>query len=403
MPATDLESVRRARERLAHPREWSWGRIAIGGVGLFAAMSIFSDILYYAASQEHSTQTRVLAIVANVLLLASLILSVRWTRACAATGILAMIGSLASGQLPIGLFASAVIFFVAAMRRDRIVGAVIAVTMTLWTAGAIYSRGTTYLADMLWLIGLWVSVATLCGWALGNALRRGTAAERRAADLEAQAAQVRQRERQVLARELHDVVAHGLTLISMQAAVMRVSTEPEQLETARDAIERSSRESLEELKRLLQVLRASEVITDEVTAAADPSDEHVERSDFEALVERLADDLRAVGHTVHVDCEVGQLAHSVQLAADRVLREATTNIVKHAGKGTDCRIAVRDTGETLIIDVANELRSERLTEIGSSRLGVVGLTERVELLGGSLSAGQEGDRWHMHATLPLVS
>lgn len=370
-------------------------------MSIFAVLAIGSDITGLAARQDLPSVERGVAIVGNLLLLSALGLAVRWTRAALVTAILAMIASLVAWQLPIGLFAFAVVIFVAALRRDLFVGVTIGIAVVAWLGASVVMRGTANLQSTIRLVLLTVLVAGLVGWILGAEIRRGTAAERRAQALEIEAAEVRTRERQVLARELHDVVAHGLTLISMQAVVMRVTSKPEQREAARGAIERSSRESLEELKRLLQVLRASDVMTDDATVAQQGALEESSRSDVEALVDRLAEDLRAVGHIVHVDCAVGPLAHSVQLAADRVLREATTNIVKHAGKGTTCRITVRDTGRTLVIDVANELRSERPAQLGSTRLGVVGLTERVELLGGSLSAGREGERWHMHALLPL--
>ena len=120
------------------------------------------------------------------------------------------------------------------------------------------------------------------------------------------------------------------------------------------------------------------------------------------VVARLADDLRGVGHSVEAVCEVGTVPHSVELAADRVLREAMTNIVKHGGASTSCTLSVREVTGWLEIDVANEVRAERLADLGSTRLGIVGLAERVELLGGSLDAGLDGGRWRVRVRLPLL-
>lgn len=375
--------------------------------------NFFSDFIYYAEQDSLPVATRITAVASVCLGLFAMALAARWTRIATAVAILTLATSLLSHQLPYGLGVIAVFVFLAALRTDAVAGAMIGVASVAWLIG-IALRSTERAELVAWTVVMLSLISGFVGWTLGATRRRNVVIEQRAAQLEAQVARVRQRERQSLARELHDVVAHGLTLISMQATVLRIAPDPGMQETARDAIERSSRESLEELRRLLQVLRASDVIADEggepeALRDADGSTQEADKghaghgrpmTDLARLVDRLADDLRAAGHTVRVDCSVGRLAPSVQLAADRVLREATTNIVKHGGATTACDMLVRDTPDGLVVEVANDIGGRALADFGSTGLGVIGLTERVELLGGRFEAGPDGERWRVRAVLP---
>lgn len=441
------------RRRFERPR-WSWGLAAYVVVVVFAISGVVSDIGIFVSRPELTAFERASAIAADLLLLASIVLARWFSRVAVAAALLALGMSYVAWQGGIGFFAVGVAVFVVALRADRAAALVVAAGVAAWVV-ALGLRDVRIIDGLAWLLPSLVLAAGLGGWALGRTTRRAGAAEARAQALEAEAAGVRLRERQLLARELHDVVAHGLTLISMQATVLRVTQDPAQQETARAAIERSSRDSLDELKRLLQVLRASDIVSDDATvigseplaaagdaqdvvgadrlvggatvraatgaacaagsAATAPAsggvavwpegagghaDASVER--VSRLVDRLATDLRAVGHPVDVTCSVAPLAQSVEGAADRVLRESVTNIVKHAGTDSRCAIDVRTTADALEICVDNEVRDEHLVDLGSTRLGLIGLTERVELLGGGLRAGLDGDRWRVRAVLPLA-
>lgn len=251
--------------------------------------------------------------------------------------------------------------------------------------------------DVMFMILPVVLAVGALSWALGNTVRRRARAEERVAELARQAERARQRERSLLARELHDVVAHELTIITMQASLMRMTDEPGQLAEARDEIERTSRTALDELKRLLQVLRTSDMIDE--SGAAEPRE-------VSAVVDAVAERLRALGFPVEVSCEVGPMPRSVELAADRVLREATTNIVKHAPEGAPCRIAVREEDAVLRIlvsnrDVAPGAPGAR-RGLPSTRLGLSGLEERLSILGGTFHAFRSDGLWVVEAILPFA-
>jgi len=237
-----------------------------------------------------------------------------------------------------------------------------------------------------------VAFVVVAAWLLGNTVLRRQAAEARVTELAEQAQLARERERSLLARELHDVVAHELTIIAMQASLMRLTTDETELAAARGVIEETSRRALGELKRLLQVLRTSDGVP-EVGAA--------QQASVAVVVDAVADQLKALGYTVESSCHAESMPRSVELAADRVLRESATNIVKHAPEGARVWVDVAADGDALSIVVANEdVGRRRRGEISSTHLGLSGLEERLSLLDGSFSAGREDGRWVVRSRIP---
>lgn len=289
------------------------------------------------------------------------------------------------------MLATVIVAGAAAYRADR---RVVAATLGVYFAAKTFTltirpdlTGQLFFAEFP-ATGLLVGLM----WVVGAAVRRRQAAELRVAELAEQAQLARERERSLLARELHDVVAHELTIIAMQATLMRMSTEPDDVAAARQVIEETSRRALDELKRLLLVLRTSDVLPE--TAAA-------QQASVASVVQAIAEQLRGLGHEVTASCQAGALPRSVELAADRVLRETATNIVKHSPEGSSVSIEVVDDGAALSIVVANTVTDHRARgSISSTHLGLPGLEERLSLLRGTFSAGREGDRWVVRSVIP---
>lgn len=279
----------------------------------------------------------------------------------------------------------------AAYRADRrivaLAGAVYVGAKSIYLA-AVPAETSPFLSIELPFVVALIGV----GWLIGNTVRRRQAAEERVLELAEQAQLARERERQLLARELHDVVAHELTIIAMQSTLMRMTADPDDIAAARGVIEETSRRALDELKRLLSVLRTSEVLPEAVAA---------HQASVASVVDAVADQLRALGHEVTVTCQVGDMPRSVELATDRVLRESATNVAKHAPHGSRVWLEVTEDGEALLIVVANDDVGRRpLGPISSTHLGLSGLAERLSLLGGVFSAGRVGDRWVVRSRIP---
>lgn len=182
-------------------------------------------------------------------------------------------------------------------------------------------------------------------------------------------------ERLRIARELHDVVAHHMSLINVQAGVALhlVDRRPEQAQTALKAIKDASKEALVELRSLVGVLR------DETAAA--PLAPAAMLGSLDELIERSAH----AGLTVRkvVDGDVRRLPAAVELAAFRIVQEAITNVVRHSG-ATHADLHLAYGSDMLSVRIDDDGRGAHPPEAGS---GLRGMAERAAALGGTLTVG----------------
>jgi signal transduction histidine kinase len=181
-----------------------------------------------------------------------------------------------------------------------------------------------------------------------------------------------------IARELHDVVAHGMSVITVQAGFAGlVSDDPDEVRSALDSIETTGRQTLGEMRTLLEVLRDGAEL-DEPTFSPAPG-----LGGLEALVDRVRDAGVEVALT---RCgPTRALPPLVELNAYRIVQEALTNVVKHAGS-VRATVRVEDTDGELVIIVRDDgpLRMNAAVEPGH---GITGMLERARILGGTLRAG----------------
>jgi signal transduction histidine kinase len=200
-------------------------------------------------------------------------------------------------------------------------------------------------------------------------------------------------ERLQIARELHDVVAHHISLINVQAGVALhiVDRKPEQAETALRAIKDASKEALLELRSLVGILRdVDEAAPRRPTGTLASLDDLVERSGHAGL---------HVRKTIRGD--VRPLPSSVELAALRIVQEAITNVVRHAG-AAHADIVLTYEPESLTVTVEDDGRGFVAGDAGGT--GIVGMRERAETLGGTIEVGRgPGGGTRVHASLPLRS
>jgi signal transduction histidine kinase len=247
-----------------------------------------------------------------------------------------------------------------------------------------------------WLVLVVIGHAGLVGWgALAEARRVVIASlEERALRAEAEQgrriAEARAAERTRMARDMHDVLAHRLSLLATYAGALefRPDLAPEKVSKAAGVIRSGVHQALDELRDVISVLRDG---TDDSLARPVPA-----LADLPALVEET----QAVGTPVAVqDSLVSQPPGTTGRTAYRVLQEALTNARKHA-PGQPVSIALDGTpGEHLIIAVTNPLCSEP-TVIPGTGTGLGGLTERVRLAGGQLDHQVTAREFRLHALLP---
>jgi signal transduction histidine kinase len=251
------------------------------------------------------------------------------------------------------------------------------------------------IGDYLWS-AITFSVAWILGFALGGRLRETDTARRLAeqAELEReeQARIAVAEERARIARELHDVVGHSVSVMTVQASAVRRLLEPDQ-DKEREAllvVEQTGREALAEMRRMVGVLRRP----DEAPALApQPSLEHIEKLVAHTRETGLPVALRIEGTPV-------ELPAGIDTTAYRIVQEALTNAVKHA-RASKAEVLVRYANGTVELTVTDDGRGDG--DGGGSGHGLVGMRERVSVYGGELEAGpQPSGGFRLRATLPVT-
>lgn len=278
-------------------------------------------------------------------------------------------------------------------------GTTIGIAVSL--AGSALSENMTTDELILTAVANYVVYAT--AWILGDNVR-----VRRAytASLEARAAMLeRERgeharlavaeERARIARELHDVVAHHVSVMVVQSAAARrvLATDPGLATEALDVVETTGRQALVEMRRMLGVLRSDE-----------PSDDLAPQPSLERL-DSLIDQVRDAGLDVDLVVEGDRrpLSAGIDVNAYRIVQEALTNVLKHAGKAR-ATVRVRFGERDLDLEISDDGRgaAAAILDAPGDGQGLVGMRERVQLHGGQLQAGprMEGG-YRVKARLPI--
>ncbi|MEV0963947.1 sensor histidine kinase [Streptomyces sp. NPDC049910] len=254
-----------------------------------------------------------------------------------------------------------------------------------------------------------MTVPFALAWVLGDSLRTRRAyfaqLEERASRLEkereAQSKVAVAAERARIARELHDVVAHNVSVMVVQAdgAAYVLDAAPDQARQALETISSTGRQALAEMRRLLGVLR---------TGDAPETGEYVPQPDVEQIKE-LVEQVRAAGLTVdfRIEGTPRPLPSGVELTAYRIVQEALTNTRKHGGPdaGASVRLVYFDDGLGLLVEDDGRGAAHELYEDGGADgkgHGLIGMRERVGMVGGTLDAGpRPGGGFRISALLPL--
>ena len=238
-----------------------------------------------------------------------------------------------------------------------------------------------------------VGVGFVVVWAVGR--RAGSReAELRAAH--AAASHAAELERARIARELHDVISHNVSVMVVQAAAGRdvFDSHPERTREALGAIELAGREALGELRRLLSVVREPDGEARAELRAPQPG--------LDGLG-ALADQVRGAGLDVRLDLDYPErpLPPGIELSVFRVVQEALTNVLKHADASA-AEVEIRQTGGRLELCVADDGSGRARAANGAAGNGLAGMRERVTLLGGSFAAEERPEGgFAIRASIPL--
>ncbi|WP_242907756.1 sensor histidine kinase [Actinomadura terrae] len=197
------------------------------------------------------------------------------------------------------------------------------------------------------------------------------------------------KERAQLAREMHDVVSHQVSLIAVRAGALQVSTGDPDAKEAATTIRRLSVQTLDELRHMVSVLRAPGSPPTELTPQ--PT-----LAQLQTLVAGCG-----IQADLHVDLD-GELPAPVQRAIYRTVQEALTNARKHA-PGSSTRVEVRHRDGTVRTTVTNTAPTRPALPLPSAHQGLIGLRQRAEILGGALEAGPTPDHgYHLSLDIPIA-
>jgi signal transduction histidine kinase len=304
-----------------------------------------------------------------------------------------LVGMLAPSGTGFAHLSMVVAFFVAATttkRRQAWLALALAFVWDVWLAPLAYRYPIPPLNDMLLLAG-WLLALVIAAEATRIRAER-VAATRASRQIEQRRRQSEERLR--VARDLHDVIGHNISLINVQASMGLdlMDRQPEQARAALSAIKSASKEALEELRTLLMTLRRDDDVAPRSPAPG-----------LDRLPE-LIDLTRAAGLSVQVEVtgEPPLLPAAVHLAAYRIIQESLTNVARHAARA---RVTVRVTFDDA--DMHVEIDDDGTAPAGGAAAtgtgsGITGMRERATALGGELSAGfRRGGGFRVSARLPV--
>ena len=288
-------------------------------------------------------------------------------------------------------------------RRVSVIAAVVvaATYFALITSKVGISAGLTGLIQTqlavlgAWVLGTWAQTRRRYASAVAETARLQSLAA------EATAERAVQAERDRIARELHDIVSHHVSVMVIQAGAARTALDrrPDEARTALEAIERTGRQAMTDMRRMLDILGEGGASgTGATEAGLEPM------PDLGRLGE-LVDEVRAAGLpvTLRIDGTPPPIDRGVGLSAYRIVQESLTNALKHAA-GARAEVVVRYGPRSVDLQITDEggaARPDLADRGGASGRGLVGMRERVALYGGTLEAGPTSTGFRVVARLPI--
>jgi signal transduction histidine kinase len=255
-----------------------------------------------------------------------------------------------------------------------------------WTQARSTAAFFSVVVGAVWIFGIY----TYTRRAYLRSLEERAARLERERDTQVQVAMAAERAR--IARELHDVVAHNVSVIVVQAdgAAYAIESDKERAKQALEAISATGRTALAEMRRLLGVLRES-----------DEGGSYAPQPGVEQLTD-LVDQIRASGLPLRfqIDGVPQELSQGLQLTVFRIVQEALTNTLKHAGTGATAHVNLHYGDESVEVRIRDDGRGAAAGDDGRGH-GLVGMRERVAMYGGSAQARpRPGGGWEVVARLP---
>lgn len=203
------------------------------------------------------------------------------------------------------------------------------------------------------------------------------------------------RERDLIADELHDIVAHEITIVALHAAVLDRTKDDSTRQLSQTAIREAAVQALTDIRRVLGMVRGEENLTPERVPSPDTLD-----ATIGAVVKEL--EMAGIAVSVAVPDEI-RLPNASLLALIRVIRESSTNVLKHATGARHVRIAVTVQHGWVNLEFSDDSPAASTAGLPSSGYGIMRLRERFRVFGGTFEAARSRKGWVVTASLPLAA
>ncbi len=385
-------------------RSRTLNRILLVLVTVFITISLVSDVVLALGGQARLSPG-----VTLVNILTSLAFYVLWMRTTYA--FVAVVPALLASHL--------------VDERGSIAFLLLALPLMLAVVAATASRAFSYLAlavALAWALFipvssprdaevLWIAIPLIlatwgAGLFVGWMLDRRALDRRRIVEANRRAAAAAQEERRSLARDLHDIVAHNLTIISMQARAATYAGTDASAREAVAVIGASAGEALVDLRRMLSLLQAEGLVAADQEGVQRDLGDGASALDLEHGAVKFGRMLEGLGieTTVETSGLDQDIPQSVEAALYRVLQEAVTNVAKHSAEGGECHLEVTASDGLLRLAVDNTLPPRgTVSRAGwnSSASGLIGMQDRVDAFGGTMSSKRDGQWWRVRASVPF--
>lgn len=273
--------------------------------------------------------------------------------------------------------------------------AVYVVTLVAWLAAVLARPETGFQPLGAFVIALLSLVSLSIGLAIRRQFERARSLALQLEVSEREVAEQLKHERDLIADELHDIVAHEITIVALHAAVLERTDDTQTRSKSQTAIREAAVQALTDIRRVLGMVRGEENLTPDRLPSPDG---------LPGTIAVVTKELEQAGIEVTVDVpDDVRLPSASMVALIRVIRESGTNVLKHATGARHVRIALRVERGWVRLEFSDDSPPARTAGLPTSGYGIMRLQERFRLFGGSFRAARGPQGWVVSASLPLES
>ncbi|WP_447942947.1 sensor histidine kinase [Microbacterium aurum] len=293
------------------------------------------------------------------------------------------------------LLAGAAIVGLVAFTCSPALTAVYAAVWVVWLIVVVAGHDATFQPLGAIVIAVLSLLSLLTGVAIRQQSERAKTLATQLEATEREVAEQLRHERDLIADELHDIVAHEITIVALHAAVLERTEDSGTRTQSQTAIREAAVQALTDIRRVLGMVRGEENLSPERVPAPDS---------LEGALATSVKELRSAGIDVQVDVpEEVRLPNAPLLALIRVIRESATNVLKHATGARHVSISLRVEHDWVHLRISDDSPPAHTAGLPSSGYGIVRLRERFRVFGGSFDARREPEGWVVSAALPLTA